>query len=202
VAGDQHSRTAVADGWRGKLRKPVEQRVDAGVAGDEHLARHPFGPQVGGGAGCRCEQQLGIGVDRFAIFLFRSGQRGIVGAQAGLDVCDGNAGAEARKRGAKRARRIALDHQQVGRVCKQRRKRRGHRLDVAVRVLLAGAAERDAGKAAEPELGGIEQRMLSGEDQDRREASRGQRAGYRRELDGFRPGADDQPNVSAVQPSP
>jgi len=73
---------------------------------------------------------------------------------------------------------------------------------MAVGVFLAGAVESDAGQGVEPELGGIERGMLAGQDYGGREAPRGQCAGDWRQLDRFRPGADDQPNIGETQPSP
>jgi hypothetical protein len=44
--------------------------------------------------------------------------------------------------------------------------------------------------------------MLAAEDQRRRKASRGKRAGDGRQFYRFGPGADDQPDVGETQPSP
>jgi hypothetical protein len=44
--------------------------------------------------------------------------------------------------------------------------------------------------------------MLTGEDQCRFDAALGERGGDRLQFDGFGPGADDQPYVRTIQPSP
>jgi hypothetical protein len=71
-----------------------------------------------------------------------------------------------------------------------------------VRVLLAGAVEPDRGIGVQPIVRGIERFMLPGEDQRRFEPALGERVSERGQLDGFRPGPDDQPYVREWQPSP
>ena len=44
--------------------------------------------------------------------------------------------------------------------------------------------------------------MLPGEDKRRRQAARRERIGDGLQLDGFGPGADDQPDIGETQPSP
>ena len=73
---------------------------------------------------------------------------------------------------------------------------------MGVRILFPGAAEADRPIAGEAVVGGIERGMLAGQDQRRPEAALGEGMRDRGELDGFRPGADDQPYVRGVQPSP
>jgi hypothetical protein len=70
-----------------------------------------------------------------------------------------------------------------------------------MRVLPPVARKSDAGEALKPELGWVEP-MLAGEDQRRENAVGGERADDRIQFDRFRPGANDQPDVPAVQPSP
>ena len=70
-----------------------------------------------------------------------------------------------------------------------------------VRIGLAGTAEAPLREAIEAETRRIEP-LLVGQDDGRREPAREQRVGQRGEFDGFRPGADDQPNVGRTQPSP
>jgi hypothetical protein len=48
----------------------------------------------------------------------------------------------------------------------------------------------------------IECRMLSGEDDGRDDPARGKRASDGSQLDRFRPGPDDQPDILRAQPSP
>jgi hypothetical protein len=73
---------------------------------------------------------------------------------------------------------------------------------MSVRVLSAGAAKVHARESIEGKLARLEMRVLSGEDQRRCDAARDQRARDGLQFDGFRPGADDQPNVRGTQPSP
>jgi hypothetical protein len=70
-----------------------------------------------------------------------------------------------------------------------------------VRVFLARAVERDLREVSQPEAIGVEG-LLPGEDDAWREPARGKRVGDRRQFDGFRPGANDQPDVGETQPSP
>jgi hypothetical protein len=51
-------------------------------------------------------------------------------------------------------------------------------------------------------VGRIKRGMLPGEDPRGREAALGERVGDGGEFDRFRPGADDQPYVRGLQPSP
>jgi hypothetical protein len=71
-----------------------------------------------------------------------------------------------------------------------------------IRVGFAGAVEPDRAKLAEPVLIRIERRMLAGEDQARLEATHSQGVSDRCKLDRFGSGADDEPNVCGMQPSP
>jgi hypothetical protein len=73
---------------------------------------------------------------------------------------------------------------------------------VRVRVFLTGAAERKVRVALQPELARLQSRMLTGENERRCDAPIGQGAGEGRQLDGFGPGADDQPDVRETQSSP
>jgi hypothetical protein len=71
-----------------------------------------------------------------------------------------------------------------------------------MRVRLAGAFEALGGEIGEAELGGIELRVLAGQDQPRGSAETGERMGDGSKLDGFGPGADHQSDIYAVQSSP
>jgi len=55
---------------------------------------------------------------------------------------------------------------------------------------------------AEAMIGGIKVGMLSGQDQSRPRIASRESSGDRGKLDRFGPGADDQPNVRGLQPSP
>jgi hypothetical protein len=117
-------------------------------------------------------------------------------------VRDWDCGCERGQRPAERARSVALDDQQVRRVGQPRAQRRGDLADMAVRVLLAGAAETLGGKVREPELRDLEPGVLAGEQQARRDPAIRQGSRDGRQFDCFGPGADDQPDVGETQPSP
>lgn len=57
-------------------------------------------------------------------------------------------------------------------------------------------------EAGQAEVRRIESGMLSGEDQLGQDPTLGKRVGKRRELDCFRPRADDKPYIYAIQLSP
>jgi hypothetical protein len=84
------------------------------------FTRHFLRAQVGGGERGRREQELGIRIDRGPIFFLRPGQERIVGAQACLDMRNGDAHLKTSQRRAQRARRVALHDQQVGSRLQQR----------------------------------------------------------------------------------
>jgi len=142
MAGDQQAtHRAVAErAWR-KPRDRLKQSVDAAVAGDVNLARDCLGAEVGSGQFRRREQQVGVGIDCGSIFFLGPRQRWIVGTKASLDVRDGDAGDEAGKRTAERARRVTLDDQQVRRGAQQRLQRPGYVADMGMGVLSAGTAK-------------------------------------------------------------
>jgi len=71
-----------------------------------------------------------------------------------------------------------------------------------MRIGLAGTAEIDHVQTAKPEIGAGQAAMLTREDERRPDATGGQRIGDRHHFDGFRSGADDQPDVEETQPSP
>jgi hypothetical protein len=70
-----------------------------------------------------------------------------------------------------------------------------------MRVFAATAVEHDARPGAEPEFFGIEP-VLAGENQAWHNTPDGEGAGDRFQFDGFRSGADDQPDVRGFQSSP
>ena len=76
------------------------------------------------------------------------------------------------------------------------------RLHVAVRIFLAWAAQPVDRKVAKTELRRVQLRVLAGEDDRRLGADFGKRIRDGCELDRFGPGANDQPNVYAIQSSP
>jgi hypothetical protein len=71
-----------------------------------------------------------------------------------------------------------------------------------VRIRLAATAEVYGGIASQPEIARIELGMLAGEHERRSDPTRGKRMGDGRQFDGFRPGADDQPDIDGTQYSP
>jgi hypothetical protein len=73
---------------------------------------------------------------------------------------------------------------------------------VPVRVFLARTAEVDRRISLQLEFSEVKTGVLAGEHKRRRQAAIAQRLGDRRQFDGFRPGADDQPYVRETQSSP
>jgi hypothetical protein len=114
------------------------QGIDSGIAGDVDRAAYPLARQIGGGELGRCEQQRRFGVDRAAIFFFGPGKRFVVGPEARFDMRHRNSGGEAAQRRSERARRVSLDHQQVGAGNEQVADCSSDLVDMDVRVLLAG----------------------------------------------------------------
>jgi hypothetical protein len=125
-----------------------------------------------------------------------------VGSKAGLDVGDGHPSREPGECRTHRARRVSLDDKQIGRSRKARQQRGRHGADMAVRILLAGTFQPLGRIAIQPEVHRIERRMLAGDDQSRRQPAFGEGMRQRRQLDCFRPGPDDQPDMDAIQASP
>ena len=115
---------------------------------------------------------------------------------------DGDAGGESGERAAERARSVTLYHQQVGRGPDMPGESSDDRLDMRVRILASRAAKFDLPKLAKPMLGGIEFRVLTGQNQCRSEGARRQCMRDGCELDGFRSRANDERDVSGLQPSP
>ncbi len=192
----------IAAGRGRQLVERGEQGIDPGVAGDVDPARHALAGEVEGGEIGRREQQVGARVDLGAILLLRPGQGAVAGAEPGFDVGERDRGCQRAARAAERARRIALDDQQVGRLREQRSKRGFDFAHVRVGILLAGTAELERGINVQAMVARIERSMLPGEDERGRQPALGERAGDGGEFDRFRPGADDQPYVRGLQPSP
>ncbi|HXS24878.1 MAG TPA: hypothetical protein VN719_11645, partial [Gemmatimonadales bacterium] len=82
------------------------------------------------------------------------------------------------------------------------KQRHGYGVDVSVGVLLSRTAKPNSGEFMKSELPRIQLAVLAGEHKRGRDAVRQQRTGDGLQLDGFRPGADDQPYVPRTQPSP
>jgi hypothetical protein len=149
----------------------------------------------------RREQQVGAGVDRRTVFLLRPRHGRVMAAQAGFDVRDRDSGSERREGATESARRVSLDDEQIGRLAKLGQDCGRDASDVRMRVFRTGAAEPRRRKGAHVEIRGIKL-VLPGQDERRSHASRRQRPGDRCKLDRFGSGADDQPNVRGMQPSP
>ena len=115
---------------------------------------------------------------------------------------DGQSSPEPGDRPAERARRVALDDQQIRPLLKRLQKRAGDVLDVPVRIGRARAMELRRVAVAKTVIGGIEAGMLPGDNQRGLQVEAGERAGDGRQLDRFGPGADDQPDIRATQISP
>lgn len=124
-----------------------------------------------------------------------------MGAQAGFNMRDRDAGNEGCRCGAARARRIALHDEHVGRPAQQRPQRRRYVPHVPVGIGKTRAVEPELGQARKAELVRVN-RLLPGEDERGREPAPNQRVRDRRQFDGFGPGADDQPDFGRKQPSP
>ena len=123
-------------------------------------------------------------------------------SKPGFDVRDGYCRGESRQRPAKRARRVALDDEQVGGLAQLRQDRRGHGLDVRMRVLRPRAIQSRRRISAEAMVGGVEVGVLAGQDQSRLHIASRERSGDGGKLDRFGPGADDEPDIRRKQTSP
>lgn len=73
---------------------------------------------------------------------------------------------------------------------------------MTVRILFAGTFQALSREGRQAKISRIERCVLSGQDQLRHDATLRERMRERRELDCFRPGADDKPDVYAIQLSP
>jgi hypothetical protein len=73
---------------------------------------------------------------------------------------------------------------------------------MCVGIAHSGAVQPLRRKAGKTMLSQVESGMLARQDQRRLEASRGERISDGSQFDRFGPGADDQPDVVGVQPSP
>jgi hypothetical protein len=71
-----------------------------------------------------------------------------------------------------------------------------------MRILLTGAIEPMPRKVPEAVVVGAQLSVLPRDNQRRLDPARNERAGEGRQLDRFRPGPDDQPDVPETQPSP
>jgi hypothetical protein len=141
-----------------------EQRIDACIASNMNLSEDLLGTKVRGCPVSWSEEQIGPGVDRCPIFLFRPRQQQIVRPEPGLDMRNRNGRNESGKRRAERARRIALDHEKVRRVAEQGQHRSGHRTDVRVGIGLPWTTEMHATEIRQSKVLRIEVGMLTGDE--------------------------------------
>jgi hypothetical protein len=72
---------------------------------------------------------------------------------------------------------------------------------MGMRITPSGAAEANAREDFQAKFGGFEQMLIREDDRGRNPMGH-ERTGNRPQLDGFGPGADDQPDVGETQPSP
>ena len=118
--------------------------------------------------------------------------------EACFDMSNRHACRSRRERTAERAGCVSLNNQEIGTVFDEdRRHHFGNCAHMVVRILAASAAEADDRVDSQPESFLVEMRMLAGEDCRGRKAECIKGRGDRFELDGFWPGPDDQPNISA-----
>lgn len=126
VAGDQHHALVVAQhierGIGGgtpvvlvQLVAHPQQGVDHRAAGDlDVLGRHAFADQVGVGVAGGGEVQVGEYAGQAPVGLLGPGLLQVAGAQAGLDVADGNVAVEGGQRGDEAGGGVAVDQDDIG----------------------------------------------------------------------------------------
>ena len=95
-----------------------------------------------------------------------------------------------------------MDHDQVRFVGDEGPNRPGDLSDMPVRVGFSPAIEAHGVILIEAEFDRIERIVLPGQDERGGKPERGQRASEGLQFDGFRPGADDQPDIGRPQSSP
>jgi hypothetical protein len=125
-----------------------------------------------------------------------------VGPQAGFDMRNRDAGSETRQGAAQGTRCVALDDDEIDTDRQPRQQRAGDRPNMAMRIFLSRAVEPIGGKAGKTEIDAVQPRMLAGQDDPGCKALIGERIRDGCQLDRFGPGADDQPNLCAIQSSP
>ena len=121
VRGDDDRRTSRLDRAPLRRRRQIGTRrsfpksVDHRVAGDEHVVRrHVFLQQVLAREGRRRKMVGGDGRRQPPVHLFGVRHPAILGAQARLDVPDGNPRVECGQRRGRARRRIAVHEHDVG----------------------------------------------------------------------------------------
>jgi len=165
-------------------------------------ALHPLPAEVRRAEIGRREQDLRTAVDGDAELLFGPRMAAVVTAEARFDMGHRHLGQFGSERCTQGARCVALHDDQLRRGLRQHgRHRPGHPRNVGVRVLLARAAEMDRRIKIQPVIGGVQARMLAGEDQLQRDSATLEGGSNGRKLDrlGTSPDCDDD---SVRQPSP
>ena len=92
--------------------------------------------------------------------------------------------------------------QEIGFQPQQWKYRGGDQLHMAMRVFVSSTAEVHCRICLNPEFLRIESRVLTCKHERWRQAAIAQRMGEGGQLNGLRPGPDDQPYVGETQPSP
>lgn len=160
-----------------ELRNALQQRIDAGVAGDRDLSAHAFPAKVRGIQSRGREEEVRGFVDCNSEVFLGPWVCAVVAAQARLDMRDGNACACSAQRPAESARSIALDDDEESSFDRGGDSAR-HLGDMRMRIRLPRAAELGQRESAQAEGGGIEARMLAGQDDAGNNAPAGERSCY------------------------
>ena len=200
VRGDEHEIFL----RRGTLaRGELLERVHDGVSGQVHASGwRALRPQGGRGPLRRREIGAGDDVDDASVHLLRERPVQVPGAQAGLDVPDGDAAVEGGDRSAHRRGRVALDEEPVGPALRQQRIERAEdpRRELARGLVVAHQVEIDVGRQVEQLEDLVEHlAMLRGRAEDDVEAVRlrAQPLNHGRHLDGLGPRPHDHDEARA-----
>jgi len=210
VAGDQDRAPPVTGSGRLRRRRSpasIEKGVDAGIASDMDCTFDaPVGPQIGRRRFGGSEQQARHGVDRDAVSLFRPGLAKIVGAQASLDMADGDAAIARRECAGQGSSGVAMNQHQI-------RKRPAELTAQGGVEAFTKLARRSAARVVRHlpgQIGGNpvehcgQPGMLAGQDNPLVETAARNRTGQRRHLDRLRTSADDrddQPPAARAPPA-
>lgn len=123
-------------------------------------------------------------------------------SEAGLDMRNRDVRGEGSESCSKRAGRIALNNDEIRLLAKLLLKRCSHCSDMPMRVGLASAEQLPSAEAVETKIAWAQVGVLPREDERRRKLALGERVRDGGQFYGFRPGADDQPNIGETQSSP
>jgi hypothetical protein len=193
--------TALPQPGRRQSGLDLKDRVDARIAGDVYLS---------GDLLRRFAAAVWVGAKRRSLpasmaARYSSSGQGSSGScvRSPASTCaTGMAAVKACQRRTEGARRISLDDEEVRRVAQQRQQRGGHVADMRLRVGPARPAKLHLKECCEAEICEIQVRVLARDDEHGGKATRCERMRDGRQLDRFRPGADHQPYIGTVQPSP